>query len=222
MLWFTLFASTALAAYLVGSFPTGYLVGRAKGVDLRKEGSGNIGATNAVRVLGKKPGYLVFAGDAFKGWLGVWLGFLLAIWLTPSLVMPGGIPSTIVAGVVAAIFTVIGHNYPVWLNFQGGKGISTSAGIMLALFPIWVFLSGLVAWMVLFFTTRYVSMASIAASIALPVSAAVLMAFDQCDPLRVTIASLMCLLALYRHKGNIQRLLAGTEKKFEKKATTQP
>ncbi|CAN5626916.1 glycerol-3-phosphate 1-O-acyltransferase PlsY [soil metagenome] len=212
MVWI-LFASTALAAYLAGSFPTGYIAGRAKGVDLRKEGSGNIGATNALRVLGKKMGYLVFAGDALKGALGVTLGFLIAAQLDPS--------RHTQAGVLAAIFTVIGHNYPVWLNFQGGKGISTSAGIMIALFPIWVFLSGLVAWMALFFATRYVSVASIAASIALPASSAVLLMMGRCDPLLVVVATAMCLLALYRHKENIQRLLAGTEKKFEKKSSTQ-
>lgn len=211
MLWI-LFASTALAAYLAGSFPTGYLAGRAKGVDLRKEGSGNIGATNALRVLGKKIGYLVFAGDALKGAVGVFLGFLIAARIDPS--------RHVQAGVVAAIFTVIGHSYPVWLKFQGGKGISTSAGVMLALFPIWVFLSGLTAWLVLFFTTRYVSIASIAASLALPISSGVLMMYGRCDPLLVMIASAMCLLALYRHKSNIQRLLAGTEKKFEKKPRT--
>ncbi len=211
MVWI-LFASTALAAYLAGSFPTGYIAGRAKGLDLRKEGSGNIGATNALRVLGKKMGYLVFAGDLLKGALGVVLGFLIAAAIDPA--------RHTQAGVVAAIFTVVGHNYPVWLNFQGGKGISTSAGVMIALFPIWVFASGLAAWMVLFFATRYVSIASIAASLALPISSAVLMIYGRCDPLLVVVASAMCLLALYRHKSNIQRLLAGTEKKFEKKPST--
>ncbi len=207
-----LFVSTAFAAYLAGSFPTGYLVGRAKGVDLRKVGSGNIGATNALRVLGKKAGYLVFAGDALKGWIGVMLGFLLAAQLDP--------PKAIPAGVIAAIFTVIGHNYPVWLKFQGGKGISTSAGVMIALFPIEVFLAGLAVWLLLFFFTRYVSVASIGGSLALPITAAILMEFGRCDPLRVSIAAIMCTLAVIRHRGNIQRLLAGTEKKFEKKAST--
>lgn len=234
MVWIILFASTALAAYLVGSFPTGYIVGKTKGVDLRKEGSGNIGATNALRVLGKKCGYLVFAGDAFKGWLGVKFGFLLADLIMAHTQVTAAAASAfgsfgasptltnaeITAGVVAAIFTVIGHNYPVWLRFQGGKGISTSAGIMIALFPILVFFCGLAAWLIFFYTTRYVSIASIASSIALPASSAILTAYGQCDLIRTGIATVMCLLALYRHKANIQRLLAGTEKKFEKKRST--
>lgn len=208
---------TALAAYLIGSFPSGYIAGRLHGVDLRREGSGNIGATNALRVLGKKTGYVVFAADIFKGWLAVMVAYVIGMATVPL--------QTIPFGVLGAISCVVGHMYPVWLGFQGGKGIATSGGIMLALFPIEVFFFGLVAWMVLFFTTRYVSVASIAAAIALPVGSAIMMTFGRCDLLRTSIATIMCILALWRHKSNIQRLLAGTEKKFEKKrpaASTPP
>jgi glycerol-3-phosphate acyltransferase PlsY len=204
--------AVALGAYLIGSVPSGYLVGLIKGVDLRKVGSGNIGATNALRALGKKWGYLVFAADIFKGWLSVMLAYLLANRFVPDQV--------VIAGILAAFFAVIGHNFPVWLGFKGGKGIATSAGIMIALFPLWVFLFALVVWVALFYGTRYVSVASIGAAISLPVSAAVLAFAGKCDWLLVPVAVLMCVLAVWRHKSNIERLLAGTEKKFEKKSST--
>jgi acyl phosphate:glycerol-3-phosphate acyltransferase len=200
----------AIGAYLIGSVPSGYLVGRAKGVDLRREGSGNIGATNALRVIGKKWGYVVFGADAFKGWLAVTLARLTAHHFALGPEVP--------FGVVAAAFVMVGHIFPVWLRFQGGKGIATAAGVMLGLFPIWVFLFGLTVWTTLFFTTRYVSVASIGAAISLPVSSGALMVFGLSDGLRTSVAAIMCLLALWRHAPNVQRLLAGTEKKFEKKA----
>jgi glycerol-3-phosphate acyltransferase PlsY len=120
-------------------------------------------------------------------------------------------------GILAALFAVIGHNFPVWLGFQGGKGIATSAGIMIALFPVWSFLIALVVWVTLFYSTRYVSVASICAAISLPVSTGLLALARKCDWLLVPAAVLMCILAVWRHQSNIQRLLAGTEKKFEKK-----
>jgi len=205
MTWFLV----ALGAYLLGSIPNGYLAGKAQGVDLRKVGSNNIGATNALRVLGKKWGYLVFAGDAFKGWLAVMLAWIVGWQWDES--------SKIYLGVIAAIMAMVGHIFPVWLGFKGGKGISTSAGVMIALFPIWVFIFGLGVWGILFFATRYVSVASIAAAISLPVSSGILWGMGQCDAVRTSIAAAMCVLAVWRHKPNIQRLLAGTEKKFEKK-----
>ncbi len=208
----TLFVLAAIQAYFLGSIPWGYLAGRCNGVDLRNEGSGSTGATNALRVLGKKWGYAVFALDAFKGWLAVMVGFALALWWYHA-------PESVVinSGVVSAIFAVIGHSYPVWLGFKGGKGIASSAGIMLALFPWPVFAFGLFVWLVLFYSTRYVSIASLGAAVALPTASGTLMLLGQCDMVRTFIAGVMGLLAIWRHKSNIQRLLAGTEKRFEKK-----
>ena len=145
----------ALGAYLIGSIPSGYLVGRAKGVDLRKVGSGNIGATNALRVLGKKWGYLVFAADIFKGWLSVRAGFAgLAIVSGPS--RPSGHSGRFLRRDRTQFSRLA--------RLQGRKGIATSAGIMIALFPLWVFLFALVVWVAFFYGTRYVSVASIAAA----------------------------------------------------------
>ncbi len=210
------FILTAVVAYLLGSIPNGFLVGKWRGVDLRREGSGNIGATNAVRVLGKKWGYLVFFGDFLKGALAAWSGWILADL--------GGLSTqdAVVAPVIAAVLVVVGHNYPVWLGFHGGKGIATSAGAAIVLFPIWLFIAGIIIWFLLFLTTRYVSVASIGAAIALPSTSAVLLLLGQIDWLRALISLLMCGLAIFRHKENISRLIAGTEKRFERKprATT--
>ena len=208
----TLYLIAALQAYLLGSIPWGFLAGRIQGVDLRKEGSGSTGATNALRILGKKWGYTVFALDAFKGWLAVMVAFFIALKFY-------GAPQAVVinAGILGAIFAMVGHTYPLWLRFQGGKGIATAAGIMLALFPPPVFAFGLLVWLTLFYSTRYVSVASLGAAVALPTGAAGMWALGQGDPLRTSIAGVMCLLAIWRHKTNITRLFAGTEKRFEKK-----
>jgi acyl phosphate:glycerol-3-phosphate acyltransferase len=204
--------AVAVGAYLIGSLPSGFIVGRINGVDLRKVGSGNIGATNALRVLGKKWGYLVFAADILKGALSVALADLFSRQIAPDHVT--------VAKILAAIFVVLGHNFPVWLGFKGGKGIATSAGIMVAMFPIWVFLCALVIWASSFRLTRYVSVASILAAISLPVSTLVLALLGKCEWLLVAVAFAMTTLAVWRHKSNIERLIAGTEKKFEKEASS--
>jgi len=208
----TLYLFAVVQAYLLGSIPWGFLAGRINGVDLRREGSGSTGATNALRILGKKWGYTVFALDAFKGWLAVMIAFFVAqqTFRAPEAMV-------INAGVAGAIFAMIGHTYPVWLRFQGGKGIATAAGIMLALFPPQVFFFGLFVWVTLFYATRYVSIASLGAAVALPTGSAAMWALGSCDALRTGIAGVMCLLAIWRHKSNISRLLAGTEKRFEKK-----
>jgi glycerol-3-phosphate acyltransferase PlsY len=208
----TAFLAAAIAAYLIGSFPSGYVAGRICGVDLQRAGSGNIGATNAMRVLGKKWGYAVFAADVLKGVLAVRAGFAIAD------VPQWRGPSPVHVAVMASLFAIIGHSFPVWLGFKGGKGIATSAGIMLTLFPFPVFLSGLLVWLALFFSTRFVSLASLGSAVALPSAAFLMMIFGKCDPMLAAISALMGGLAIWRHKDNIKRLLAGTEKRFERKA----
>lgn len=207
-------AATALLAYLMGSIPVGFLAGKLCGVDLREAGSGNIGATNALRVLGKKWGYAVFLFDFLKGFLAVRAG----LWIGA-----GSPDLAIYLGMLAGVFVVLGHNFPVWLGFRGGKGIATSGGLMLGLFPPAVFLAGLVAWIITFFTTRYVSVASLAAAISFPISSGILSALGMCHPALVVVGTLLCVLAVARHIPNIRRLAAGTEKRFEsKKKNSQP
>ncbi|MEO6848098.1 MAG: glycerol-3-phosphate 1-O-acyltransferase PlsY [Chthoniobacterales bacterium] len=207
------FIAVFFISYLIGSIPGGFLIGRAHGVDLRKEGSGNVGATNALRVLGKKWGYMVFAIDFLKGVFSVLLAchgyFLLHNLPAPDYVS--------LAGITAAVACVLGHNFPVWLKFKGGKGISTSGGIIIALYPWQVFAGAITSWMVLFFTTRYVSIASIAASLALPGGLLVLFLLGKTDAWLLGSGVLLCAIALWRHRSNIVRLFNGTEPRFTRK-----
>ena len=199
----------AIIAYLLGSIPTGYLVARAKGIDIRSVGSGNIGATNVFRILGRTAGIIVLSVDAFKGWFAVWF---LAAWAARHFAGSGfqqEIERLDYLRIVAAFGVVLGHNYTCWLRFKGGKGVATSAGVLLALFPA-VFLINLVVWLVVFTISRYVSLASIASAITLPIAAWAL----NSGPRLVTMATLMSVLAIYKHKANIQRLLNGTENRM--------
>jgi glycerol-3-phosphate acyltransferase PlsY len=194
------------AAFFLGSIPTGYLVARAKGVDIRQHGSGNIGATNVLRTLGKPLGIFVFAVDALKGFAAVWLPHFLAT--APA---PEWLP------VAAAVAAIVGHNYTPWLGFRGGKGIATSAGVLLALMP-WAVLVIAVVWFVVFSATRYVSLASMSAAAALPVAVALLWHFGAGGNLSLLIfALLISALAIWRHRSNIQRLRNGTEPRIERK-----
>ena len=194
---------TALCGYLLGSIPTGFVVAKARGIDIRTVGSGNIGATNVFRYLGTPAGVAVLLADALKGWVAVALAAnLLCNWLCPAASAQEREWFLIVAGMCA----VLGHNYTCWLYFKGGKGIATSAGVLLAL-VLWALLIILAVWLVVFALTRYVSLASIAASVTLPFACWV------CgySTTLIVITSAMTVLAVYKHKSNIDRLLKGTE-----------
>ncbi|HEY3932393.1 MAG TPA: glycerol-3-phosphate 1-O-acyltransferase PlsY [Verrucomicrobiae bacterium] len=201
----------AVAAYLLGSIPTGFLVARAKGIDIQKAGSGNIGATNAMRVLGKPAGIFVLLVDCAKG-------FAAAKWL-PVLILK---ISNIAAAdeieslsIVAGISAVLGHNYTCWLKFKGGKGIATTAGVYLALAPVALGFA-LTAFILAVFITRYASVGSIVAAMVLPV--AVWFTKENLILRIVTVA--LCALAIFKHRKNMQRLLAGTESRLGKKSST--
>jgi glycerol-3-phosphate acyltransferase PlsY len=204
-----LYLFVACGAYLLGSIPSGYLIGRSQGVDLRTQGSGNIGATNALRVLGKKWGYLCFALDIGKGLAAVLLAKLLA---APMLGL-----DPVTASIVAAVSAVVGHNFPVWLGFKGGKGVATSAGAVIGLFPFVVFASGVLAWVIAFKITRIVSVASIAGAVVLSLSLFVLWLLHLAVTAQLVIGLALSAMLIWRHRSNIQRLLAGTEARFEKK-----
>jgi glycerol-3-phosphate acyltransferase PlsY len=187
-----------LVSYFIGSIPTGYLMGRwVKGVDIRKVGSGNIGATNVRRAMGQGWAVLVSAIDMLKGAL--------------ALLVTGTSASTAPWLLSLAGFAVVmGHNYPVWLKFKGGKGVSTTYGVVFFLWPYESFavalLSGAI-WYAVMSTTRYVSLASMISLLALPVFFGILQA-----PLPfVAVSLVLSVFALYRHKPNIARLTQGRE-----------
>src|SRR5216117_3231433 len=154
-------AFVLVASYLLGSIPFGYLAGRIAGINIRQAGSGNIGATNVVRVLGKRYGYPVFFLDFFKGLGAVEIAIAFARAARPE----WGSPE--VYGILAAFGSVIGHSFPPWLKFRGGKGVATAAGALFGLVPQATVI-GLAIWLLVFWLTRYVSLASVLTAVALP------------------------------------------------------
>jgi acyl phosphate:glycerol-3-phosphate acyltransferase len=206
-----------LAGYLCGSIPFGLFLGYARGVDIRASGSGNLGATNVGRVLGKKWGILCFALDVLKGFApvfvaGWWLGYI-------GRPVDGLTQGEAWRWLAVAAAAVIGHCFPVWLGFKGGKGVATSFGVLLGLWPFMTLpgLAALATWVVTMKLSRYVSLASMVAAVALPVFV-VTMGMWRGQPgvsllPFVVVAALRALLVVWRHRTNIQRLMAGTENK---------
>lgn len=188
-----------LGAYLLGSISFGIVVSRAMGLpDPSTYGSGNPGATNVLRTGKKSAALLTLAGDAAKGWLAVWLALHF------------GLPPLWVAVVGAAVF--LGHLYPVYYQFKGGKGVATALGVLLALSP-WLGLAVLLVWVLVFAVWRYSSLAALVAAALAP-----LYAFWQfgAEP-RAWLVLLMAALLIWRHKSNIRKLLAGEESGFGRK-----
>lgn len=197
------FTLNIVIAYLLGSIPTGYWLGRMKGVDIRKFGSGNIGMTNVLRVLGKPYAVLTFIVDVGKG--------AVAVTLVPYLLQTNEPWMKVLAGLAV----VCGHNWTIFLKFKGGKGVATSAGVFLGL-----------AWLptllvILIFTiivgiTRYVSLGSMIAAVCFPI---LMLLFHQ-HLLYIILSILLAFFIIIRHRSNIKRLLAGTENKFSLKKKT--
>lgn len=218
-------------AFLVGSIPVGYLLARAKGVDIRAHGSGNIGATNVGRVLGKRLGILCFVLDALKGFTPVVIAaLLLHINNDPTRMLDG---ATAWAWLAAAAATILGHVFTPWLGFKGGKGVATGLGALLGVVPLFT-LPVLVAagvWFGALRVWRYVSLSSILAAASLPpmvlLIGGVLLRTDRLgvystQPVSrlvgalmpyLVVATLLALLVIVRHRGNIKRLRDGSEPK---------
>ena len=191
-----------LASYLVGSFPTGYLLVKwLRQVDVREIGSGNIGATNVARTAGKGVGILVLAIDLLKGLIAVRLIALLTTH-----------PVTPTAQFACGVAAVLGHNFPVTLGFRGGKGVATTVGVIVGVIPLTGVLC-LAVWLACFLRWRYVSVASLAAAVALPVTQAAMH-----RPMSETaLGATLALLILIRHRANITRLLRGDEHRWKSK-----
>lgn len=191
-----------LGAFLLGSIPFGYLAGRMRGIDLRQHGSGNIGATNTLRVLGVAPGIIVLLLDVLKGYLPVLLAGRLPL-------DPWG---TMAAGLLA----ILGHTFSPFLGFRGGKGIATSLGVLLGLSPP-VAGASLLAFLLVVLATRYVSLGSIVAAIT---QAALFWVWHHPAPYRL-LGLLAALFVLVKHRDNIGRLRSGTESKIGGKKAPQ-
>jgi acyl phosphate:glycerol-3-phosphate acyltransferase len=204
------FAVILLGSYLLGSIPFGYLAGQIAGVDIRKFGSGNVGATNVMRALGKGYGYPVFALDFLKGFGAVRISMLIATGQPPEWNSPE------IFGIAAAISCVIGHSYPAWLEFKGGKGVATSAGALFALTPIGGAI-GVAIWTVVFFVTRYVSVASVTAAVAVPLVILVIRWHDENGKAIFYFSVCVAAIVLWRHRSNLSRLMRGTEARFTRK-----
>jgi acyl phosphate:glycerol-3-phosphate acyltransferase len=224
-----------ILAFFLGSIPFGLLIAKFRGIDIRQHGSGNIGATNVLRVLGKNFGIPCLILDALKGFIPVAIAVNLIQIAGRQVQVPLGLPADWilflatddalkgqVAQILTALFAVLGHNYSPWVGFKGGKGIATSAGVLLALMPFAVILL-LAVWGLLFAITRYVSVASIGAAAVLPF----LTLWGSWHHGRIqdgtwnkplfafTVA--IAAMAIWKHRANIQRLREGTENRFERK-----
>jgi len=235
-----------LIAFLMGSIPFGLVIARSKGIDIRQHGSGNIGATNVLRVMGKKYGIPCLILDALKGFIPVVIALTLIRigGKDTSLAIAALKPYAVelpaadrfqgqLVHVITGLMAILGHNYSPWVGFKGGKGIATSAGVLLGLFPFFGVMLLLVIWAVLFLTTRYVSVASMGAAAALPVITHLGARFHHVDnnkalptlwaagtwnkPLfALTLA--IAVMAIWKHRANIRRLREGTENRFVPKS----
>jgi glycerol-3-phosphate acyltransferase PlsY len=195
-----------LVAYLLGSIPMGYLLVQLfRHEDIRSVGSGNIGATNVLRSGGKGLGAATFLLDVLKGCGAVWLGAAIAPYLTPV-----GPPRNIEA--LAALAAVLGHMFPVWLRFRGGKGVATGFGVFLVAAPL-AALAAIALFAVILLLSRYVSLASILAAASFPLFAWFLVHGDK-PTFYIAVQSAVALLIIVKHHENIRRLLAGNESRF--------
>jgi glycerol-3-phosphate acyltransferase PlsY len=210
------FAALITFAYLLGSIPFGQIIAKAHGKDLRTIGSGNIGATNLARALGKKWAYICFFLDVAKGFAPVFAA-------TKLFSNPPALAELALA-LVVAIAAVIGHIFPIYLKFKGGKGVATSFGVALGFWPYYTACSVIVfiIWAIVVLISRYVSLASIVAAIFFPVTLITAIAIvphwhlANLWPL-LAVAAIMPILVINRHKGNIKRLANGTEGKILQK-----
>lgn len=210
-----------VGSYLLGAIPFGYLVARLKGVDIRRHGSGNVGATNVGRVVGRRYGVLVLLLDAAKGAAAtITAGLLLARW--PTAVELSQVQRDMVL-LGVGVACVVGNVAPVYLRFRGGKGVATSLGVFLGIYPYLTLPAALVAlvWAVVVLVTRYISLASVVAAALLPAAFVVVSRMRQW-PLRehyplLLLCILMAVVVVIRHRGNIARLLAGTENRIGRK-----
>ncbi|HEY3346321.1 MAG TPA: glycerol-3-phosphate 1-O-acyltransferase PlsY [Nitrospirota bacterium] len=195
--------SFVVLAYLIGCIPFGVIIAKVRGVDLRSQGSGNIGATNALRVMGKKAGAVTLVGDILKGTAAVLIAARF-----------GGRD----IGIYAAAAAVLGHDFPVTARFKGGKGVAASYGVLLGLAPA-VALTGFATWLAAALITR---VSSLGALISFALTPAVCYILFRGDSALLVLSVFLTVLIFLKHKGNIQRLMHGAEPKIGRKADSRP
>jgi glycerol-3-phosphate acyltransferase PlsY len=209
-----------LTGYLIGSINFAVLVAKSNGVNILEEGSGNPGATNVKRVLGKGAGNLVFGLDVFKGAVGTFLPFFLLWGLTTN--WDGSVEDfkksfqeADMIFITSFVATIIGHCYSIFLGFKGGKGVASTIGGLVIILP-WPILIGLVVWVIAFYTTKYVSVASMLLGVSLPISCLILKYFDPSSTSKAEIifATVIAVFNIWTHRTNIERLRQGTESRF--------
>jgi len=221
-----------VTAFLLGSIPFGLLIARSKGIDIRQHGSGNIGATNVLRIVGKKYGLTCLFLDLLKGLVPTILAISLIRFngmRNPMMIQALEPFSAEFPMLMAQIFQVLtglcailGHNYSPWVGFKGGKGIATSAGVMIAMMPAAIVIL-LIIWLLVFFISKYVSLASVIAAVSLPIVTlsgswyhGKVQDGTWNKPLFI-FSVIIAVLATWKHRGNLKRLLDGTENRFERK-----
>jgi acyl phosphate:glycerol-3-phosphate acyltransferase len=204
-----LYLIVGVVAYLLGSIPFGLILVRIfRKQDIRQQGSGNIGATNVIRSGGKGLGAATFLLDAAKGYVAVLLAWQVGLHVHQTQFQTQNLAAT------AAVCALVGHVYPLWLDFKGGKGVATGFGVFLGITAT-AALVALASFVVIFALSRYVSLASIIAAIAFPV-AALLLPHEPLTPFMIAVVILLPLIVIAKHQANIRRLLAGTEYRFGK------
>ncbi|MEC2137504.1 glycerol-3-phosphate 1-O-acyltransferase PlsY [Bacillus subtilis] len=190
-----LIALLIILAYLIGSIPSGLIVGKlAKGIDIREHGSGNLGATNAFRTLGVKAGSVVIAGDILKGTLATALPFLMHVDIHPLL---------------AGVFAVLGHVFPIFAKFKGGKAVATSGGVLLFYAPL-LFITMVSVFFIFLYLTKFVSLSSMLTGIY-----TVIYSFFVHDTYLLIVVTLLTIFVIYRHRANIKRIINKTEPKVK-------
>lgn len=193
---------STIFAYLAGSIPTAVWYGKIfHGIDVRQHGSGNAGATNSLRTLGKKAGIIVLIVDFLKGFLAVKAASLFST--ETDNILP----------LIMGLAVIVGHIFPIFAQFRGGKGVATAMGVLVATFP-WAALGCMVVFMIIVFATRYVSLGSILGALAFPIQLTFNLWNDNADKYAIGFSWLIFLILAVMHRQNIQRLLKGTESKF--------
>lgn len=222
-----------LLAFLLGSIPFGLIIATVKGIDIRQHGSGNIGATNVLRVIGQKYGITCLFLDALKGFIPTVVA--ISCIRFPEMQNPLSLATLIpfsaefpmqtaqLFQVLTGLFAILGHNYSPWVGFKGGKGIATSAGVLIALMPAAILIL-IIVWAVVFFVSKYVSLASIVAAAVLPLITLWGSWFHgkiqngTWNKTLFVFTIIIAVLAIWKHRGNISRLRQGTENRFSRKA----